>query len=1121
MHQNGKLLFITAFFSFMLLTGIFTSCENISISDSSSNTETPSKEKITVKISVKEFQDRTALPAINWPDFNFNLSAIQNYGEPAQKETETLFTNKSYTNLVQGIELEPAKYHFMLTAVKDGISSLSGVCDADLSQSGDTNLVFRMFPVTGGKGSASIKFIFPKDGPVASVKAAYTTEPFSMADAVDCPINIVSGEKVVTFNKADLPSGIEQYAEFRFYDSTGTLVYSGIESLVIVQGCVSSVTRNLTSDDWHTYGCVANLKKDGAGWASSGKSIKLVNKLDSSKVYTFKDTSNGVFTASVSEGEYYVYVNDENTYVSFNSVDKILNLNYWTVQLGTELAPVKSAVFHPVLGGIDRKETSTLVLGGTTFVYNISLASGYEESSSGSLVIKENEKTISEAAFDTDITISAISEIKTITVSGLRPVTYSISYIDDNGGAISSSAQAVNAFWASGYKAPSSFTVESPAELPGILDVKKNGGKFDSWIDNSDGETAVHSTEGIYKNLTLKATWKEFVQVSSSLKTIYANGFNLLICSEGGQTHIYADYDADGIVDDGIDEQVIDANNGNNADFTDYVLAAGNSDGTKVINSDFTFTMTGGKIAAIYGMDSKDVKRKNKSTLKISGNSIIGSAESPHPVVSQDKTATLTKSNNVKGVMLETITNEWVNIVGAMTGDYQVYCVTPYSFDKNKEHCIAYINQSTYADLKHFTCYTVDPELDDGIQDAYTKNTLAMKRVVENSVSRTLIRLSDNSGIDLPKPDKIEGEITAEFTLGQDCVTTECSVFSIRVSKGSFRVNDRLTITENTTDAEKAVEATLDYMCQPTPTTYETKLAYNTQYVYMQILSEGNQLTPEMASDFLRQVYFKRDNSDIPMEIKINLETIPSEEIKAAGVGYFDGSFYKKIEERPDHTKDRIFWTTAYNHAKAQRFNGLHGYLMTITSQVENNYIFKKLEIGDAWMGASRLAPYNGASYDEEVYPIDPATKVYDANYKNNAFLTGTTTFRWQCGPEAGLPFYETNEQYHANDKSNYQYKGEPSFFVWYEGEPNSAGTSGNMTGAVNEDGTKYNITDSREQCIQYKTNGTWNDLSITSKTPTGLIVEFTPYEEYWDGTPAGSKAQISNFTAITRTATY
>ncbi|MFV5692100.1 fibrinogen-like YCDxxxxGGGW domain-containing protein [Flavobacterium sp. LT1R49] len=152
-----------------------------------------------------------------------------------------------------------------------------------------------------------------------------------------------------------------------------------------------------------------------------------------------------------------------------------------------------------------------------------------------------------------------------------------------------------------------------------------------------------------------------------------------------------------------------------------------------------------------------------------------------------------------------------------------------------------------------------------------------------------------------------------------------------------------------------------------------------------------------------------------------------------------NGHFYEKVS-------GNINWATSLANAETKSYFGRLGYLVTMTSIAETNFIWKIMP-ADSWMGASD-----------------------DYNYINAA--TGTTTYAnqaasegqwyWVSGPEKGTKF----------SVGNVWTTTQPGQFAyWNPGEPN------------NSNGEHYGE-------FYVASEGKWNDLSFSSQVPS-YIVEY------------------------------
>jgi gliding motility-associated-like protein len=151
------------------------------------------------------------------------------------------------------------------------------------------------------------------------------------------------------------------------------------------------------------------------------------------------------------------------------------------------------------------------------------------------------------------------------------------------------------------------------------------------------------------------------------------------------------------------------------------------------------------------------------------------------------------------------------------------------------------------------------------------------------------------------------------------------------------------------------------------------------------------------------------------------------------------GHFYKYIPALG------IWWTAARDSAQNMTYNGLKGYLATITSETENNFIWDKTK-GVGWIGAS----------DSEAEGV----------------------WRWVTGPEAGTQFWQGG----ANG-----YPVNSMYSNWNNGEPNNVQKSW----GEDEDYAHINMNPNAKA-------RSWNDLPNRSDGAgsqwyysQGYIVEF------------------------------
>jgi hypothetical protein len=173
-----------------------------------------------------------------------------------------------------------------------------------------------------------------------------------------------------------------------------------------------------------------------------------------------------------------------------------------------------------------------------------------------------------------------------------------------------------------------------------------------------------------------------------------------------------------------------------------------------------------------------------------------------------------------------------------------------------------------------------------------------------------------------------------------------------------------------------------------------------------------------------------------------------------AGTAYYptNGHYYEVVTPTSS-----IGWVSAKAAAEARTFNGLTGYLATITSAAENEFIAGKLT-NDGWMGAS-----------------DTTTE---------------GTWKWMTGPESGTTFWNGAA---SGSAPAGQYAN------WTSGEPNNSSHAGCSDG---EDYGQF-----------YRVTAKWNDLPCASSA-AGLLSSYIV--EYGGLSGETAYAQSTSSTAVT-----
>lgn len=217
--------------------------------------------------------------------------------------------------------------------------------------------------------------------------------------------------------------------------------------------------------------------------------------------------------------------------------------------------------------------------------------------------------------------------------------------------------------------------------------------------------------------------------------------------------------------------------------------------------------------------------------------------------------------------------------------------------------------------------------------------------------------------------------------------------------------------------------------------------------------------------DFVRNIiFYNNENKDAKFtltfsEIELTLDS-PDNLLEGINIVAFKDPeqpkehYYARIDD------DGILWSEAYKVASQLQFNGLQGYLVTITSEAEHNFIYQSLGSIRAWMGAASILNAEDITYNTNDIAWQPATNEL-AHSKSFGYSTQNDDniklyWRWAAGPEAGNKVFE--EGAYTNFKA---------------GEPNNYSTG--------------------EWCGEYghDAGGVWNDYPDYASDIQGYYIEF------------------------------
>ena len=194
--------------------------------------------------------------------------------------------------------------------------------------------------------------------------------------------------------------------------------------------------------------------------------------------------------------------------------------------------------------------------------------------------------------------------------------------------------------------------------------------------------------------------------------------------------------------------------------------------------------------------------------------------------------------------------------------------------------------------------------------------------------------------------------------------------------------------------------------------------------------------------------------------------------VTAAGTNYnsANGHYYKVVRN------NGISWTDAKTAAEASSFNGLTGYLASITSLAENNFV-KSKTAANAWLGGTDSAVEGCWKWTGGTGAPD-AGKIFTSGNSGSGAVSG-------CAVDSG---YAVVENSGANAAAR-----QAGTFGWANGEPNNAGTEHGLHMYGDPSHASY---------------GDWNDFSLTKTSVNFYVIEY--------GGTTGETATTQGLTTLT-----
>lgn len=560
----------------------------------------------------------------------------------------------------------------------------------------------------------------------------------------------------------------------------------------------------------------------------------------------------------------------------------------------------------------------------------------------------------------------------------------------------------------------------------------RNGAVFDGWYSARDNRRITEIPSGSKDTQTLYAKWKYDFEIGK----LYAGGAKVIVEQDLNSTNTYAYFDE---VDSTVDgdgnyipgDNVVRNDGGDPLIITNWKIYGFKKDGTYPEGSVDNITVNSGCVNEIYSKNTNGSVTVNGGivtyiessgvggSVTVNGGSILGKADSHTAIynaASDEATVEITGgeiNGDVTGLFDG---NTQVKVRGKPVIGNQRDIGINLSKAKNCKVIAGNLNNA----VNEAITLILHPLADEDTVFATFEGAPALSRcfAIINSNRKQVVKVDGDNikmevGLSLPaKLNPVEGKPNT-FTLDAGNITAAGTIFSVFAEDGYFT----LTKTKIADNVHFDMGIPLNAEFKEDGYDDDKTVSTSKNYRYIQFTSDSGKISTKAADDFLISIEFHKINNK-PIKIRINLEQLALQGHDPDGldyklnddVFYLDGSFYKKVEFDPG-TKE---WPVAYKEAKEMKLNGLNGYLMTITTDAENKFVYDRIfkkEQDDgktpddfgSWIGGTRQTSKEG--YDDSKW----TKKTGDIDY--------TQYWVWACGPEAGEIFYE-NAIYRDNDET-------------------------------------------------------------------------------------------------------